>query len=95
MAHGKRSSLQTKEVIVILYIWQSKANIMAKLDWQKVYKKGTTKMKSDYWSNPKSGFDKHWHQQQAKLQAQKDRQARDKALAMIRANKKTSDDCPF
>ena len=60
---------------------------MAKLDWQKVYKKGTTLMGSDYYSNPKTGFDKAWHTQQAKKKQAQDRLIRDKAMAMIRANK--------
>ena len=60
---------------------------MAKLDWKKVYKKGTTQMGSDYYSNPKTGFDKAWHTKQAKQKAQKDRQIRDKALQLIRSNK--------
>ena len=60
---------------------------MAKLNWQKVYKKGTTRLQTDYWNNPKQGFDNAWHQQQANKKEKQDRHIRDKALAMIRANK--------
>ncbi len=61
---------------------------MAKLNWQKLYKQGTTEMVKDYWCNPKKGFDKQWHDQQANTKATTDRQLRDKALNMIRSNTK-------
>lgn len=59
---------------------------MAKLNWQRVVKKSTVE-NSNYWNNPKKGFDKQWHQTQEQNKAKKDQAARQKALAMIQANK--------
>ena len=59
---------------------------MAKLDWQRVVKKSTVE-NSNFWNDPKKGFDKQWHKTQAQIKAQKDQAVRRKALAMIQANK--------
>ena len=67
---------------------------MAKIDWSR-HRLEETKLTREYWSNPKKGFDRAWHEKQAKLRAKKDRAIRDRAMAMIRANKKLPDDCPF
>jgi hypothetical protein len=62
---------------------------MAKLNWQRVLKKSNVET-SDYWNKPAHGFDKEWHNTQAQKQAQQDRLIRDKAMAMIKANKNSS-----
>ena len=47
---------------------------MTKLDWNKETWKST--MNSEYWTNPKTGFDKAWHEQQKhkKVQVEKEKQ---------------------
>ena len=38
---------------------------MTKINWGR--KPQTSVMNSDYWTNPKSGFDKEWHKQRQSL----------------------------
>lgn len=47
---------------------------MTKLNWSKETWKST--MNSEYWTNPKTGFDKAWHEQQKnkKVQVEKEKQ---------------------
>lgn len=49
--------------------------------------KSTSTLNGSYYTNPKTGFDQKWHQQQANLRAQQEKLARQKAMAMIKANK--------
>ena len=47
---------------------------MTKLDWNRAG--WHTQMNNEYWTNPKTGFDKDWHIQQAhkKAKAEKEKQ---------------------
>ena len=62
---------------------------MAKINWSRHSYK--TKLDSDYYSNPKNGFDKAWHdrikKQKHKAEQQKLAQARAKIKALRQANK--------
>ena len=44
---------------------------MTKLDWNRPGWK--TQMNSEYWTNPKTGFDKGWHDRQAQKNERKQR----------------------
>ena len=48
---------------------------MTKLKWDR--QNWASSMNSEYWTNPKEGFDKHWHQQQKNksIQAAKEKQS--------------------
>lgn len=62
---------------------------MAKLNWHKVSKqsKEQTSLDRPFFTNPKTGFDKKWHEKAAKNKAKQDRLIRDKAMASIKAKK--------
>jgi hypothetical protein len=64
-------------------------NIMAKLNWQKLstQSKKQSRLDHSYYTNPKTGFDKQWHDELADKQAKQDRLIRNKAMASIKANK--------
>ena len=45
---------------------------MTKLDWNRPGWKST--MNSEYWTDPKTGFDKAWHEQQKHKKARQDKE---------------------
>ena len=45
---------------------------MTKLDWNRSPR--TSTMNSEYWTNPKTGFDKAWHEQQKHKQAKAEKE---------------------
>ena len=45
---------------------------MTKLVWNR--QNWTSTMNSEYWTNPKEGFDKNWHEQQKHKQEQSDKE---------------------
>ena len=45
---------------------------MTKLDWNR--QQWISTLDSDYWTNPKEGFDQAWHKQQKHIKAQSDKE---------------------